>query len=178
MLGYRAMHGDHGRRQDGHGQLRPFPHTYSLTTTASPVEGGTVTPSGTETYHSGTQVTVSVSPTSGYVFTGWTGACDGTGSCVVTMDADKTVTATLTIVQDELPNLEPFGLVAPSSASQGDHIILEWTVRNSGSTLASRSTDVVRLVAPGIDQKLVTHSNRRILPGRSTHSHYKKVTIP
>ena len=27
-------------------------------------------------------------------FTGWSGACSGTGQCSVTMDADKTVTAT------------------------------------------------------------------------------------
>ena len=29
-------------------------------------------------------------------FTGWTGACSGTGACTVTMDADKSVGATFT----------------------------------------------------------------------------------
>jgi uncharacterized repeat protein (TIGR02543 family) len=67
---------------------------YSLTTTASPSNGGSLTGGGT--YNSGTQVTVTATPSSGWSFTGWSGACTGTGSCVVTMDASKTVTASFT----------------------------------------------------------------------------------
>jgi uncharacterized protein (TIGR02145 family)/uncharacterized repeat protein (TIGR02543 family) len=64
---------------------------FSLTTTAT---NGTVSlsPSG-GTYDSGTVVMVTASPASGYVFSGWTGACAGTGTCAVTMNAAKSVGA-------------------------------------------------------------------------------------
>jgi hypothetical protein len=42
-------------------------------------------------------VTVTPSADTGSTFTGWSGACTGSGSCVVTMDATKSVTATFTI---------------------------------------------------------------------------------
>jgi uncharacterized repeat protein (TIGR02543 family) len=38
-------------------------------------------------------VTLTALPTTGTAFAGWTGACSGTGSCTVIMDANKTVTA-------------------------------------------------------------------------------------
>lgn len=49
-----------------------------------------------ETYYSNTTVTLTATPDVGSTFTGWSGACSGTGTCTVTMDADKTVTATFT----------------------------------------------------------------------------------
>ena len=45
-------------------------------------------------FGSGTQVTLTATPQSGYVFAGWSGACSGTGSCVVTMSMAENVTAT------------------------------------------------------------------------------------
>ena len=45
-------------------------------------------------YRSGTEVTLTATPQSGYVFAGWSGACSGTGSCVVTMSMAENVTAT------------------------------------------------------------------------------------
>lgn len=41
----------------------------------------------------GTQVTLTAADTADSIFTGWSGACSGTGSCVVTLDADATVQA-------------------------------------------------------------------------------------
>ena len=78
---------------------------YLLTVTKSGTGSGTVTdtvPGGTincgsdctENYTSGTSVTLTASADSNSVFTGWSGACSGTGSCTVTMDNNKTVTAT------------------------------------------------------------------------------------
>ena len=49
-------------------------------------------------YGSGTSVTLTATPDSGNTFAGWSGACTGTGSCVVTMDAAKTVSATFNII--------------------------------------------------------------------------------
>ncbi len=68
--------------------------THTLTTAVSPIGGGTTTPAaGAHTYDESTMVNVSASAASGYVFDHWDGACSGNGSCQVTMDADKTVTA-------------------------------------------------------------------------------------
>lgn len=65
---------------------------YALTTSAT---NGTIALSPTGgSYDSNTVVTATATPTSGYRFTGWTGACTGTGTCKVTMNAAKTLGAT------------------------------------------------------------------------------------
>lgn len=64
---------------------------YKLTVTT---EGqGTATP-GTNWYKDGTKVTLTATPAAGWIFTGWSGACTGTGACEVTMTMDKAVKAT------------------------------------------------------------------------------------
>ncbi len=44
-------------------------------------------------YTKNSQETLIASPDSNSIFTGWSGACTGTGTCNITMDSDKTVTA-------------------------------------------------------------------------------------
>jgi uncharacterized repeat protein (TIGR02543 family) len=69
------------------------PITYSLTATAAPTTGGTVTGAGT--YNSGTTATLTATAAAGYTFAGWSGAVTGTGNPVtVSMTADRTATAT------------------------------------------------------------------------------------
>jgi hypothetical protein len=46
-----------------------------------------------EAYAAGTAVTLTPTPASGWAFAGWAGSCTGTGACVVTMSAARTVTA-------------------------------------------------------------------------------------
>ena len=46
------------------------------------------------TYPHGTEVTLTATPATGWTFSAWSGACTGSGACVVTMDDDKSVTAT------------------------------------------------------------------------------------
>jgi len=71
---------------------------YSLTVVVTPAGGGTTNPAaGVHAYTAGTVVTVTATPAPDYVFTGWSGACTGTGSCVVTMDSSKTVTANFSL---------------------------------------------------------------------------------
>ena len=48
----------------------------------------------TEDFDENTSVTLTATPDSGATFNGWSGACTGTLPCVVTMDANRTVTAT------------------------------------------------------------------------------------
>ncbi len=69
--------------------------TYTLTTAASPTEGGSIAldPAG-PTYNSGTEVTVTAEPATGYTFGVWGGdVSDNTNPATITMDADKSVTA-------------------------------------------------------------------------------------
>ena len=66
---------------------------------------GTITsnPSGIDcgntcsaSFNSGTSVTLTATPNSGYTFSGWSGACTGAGSCVVTMNSNQSVGASFT----------------------------------------------------------------------------------
>ncbi len=80
-------------------------NTYALTVTRT--GNGTVasTPSGiacggdcTETYDHGTMVTLTATPAADSSFTGWSGACSGTGACVVSMTAARSVSATFALM--------------------------------------------------------------------------------
>jgi hypothetical protein len=68
--------------------------SYSLTIAVDPAEGGTTDPGvGVHTYPEGTAVDITAMPSASYGFDRWSGACTGDGSCQVTMDGDKAVTA-------------------------------------------------------------------------------------
>ena len=78
---------------------------YDLTVAKSGTGGGTVTssPSGiscgsicTASFTKGSTVTLSVAPAAGSLFTGWSGACKGTGICRVAMTGAKSVGAVFT----------------------------------------------------------------------------------
>ncbi|MDO9234431.1 MAG: InlB B-repeat-containing protein, partial [Aquabacterium sp.] len=81
------------------------PLTYSLTVTNQGAGTVTSSPSGincattvcSANYNSGTSVTLSAAPSSGYTFTSWGGACSGTAStCTVAMSSARGVTANYT----------------------------------------------------------------------------------
>jgi len=53
---------------------------------------------GCVSFNAGTVVTVSATPAAGSIFSGWSGSgCSGTGTCVVTMNSDASVTATFAL---------------------------------------------------------------------------------
>jgi hypothetical protein len=99
------------------------PTSFTLTVTKSGTGTGTVASSppgiscGTSCsadFASGTVVSLTAAPDSGFTFAGWSGACSGTGACSVTMDAAKSVSANFTA------NPGPFTLtVAKSGAGAG-----------------------------------------------------------
>jgi len=68
----------------------------SGTVTSNPagINCGTVCPSQTASYTSGTSVTLTASASTGYTFAGWSGeGCSGTSTCTVLMTQDRNVTA-------------------------------------------------------------------------------------
>ncbi len=73
----------------------PGPVNYTLSTNASPSNGGTITlsPSG-GTYEEGTVVTATVNASNGYDFVNWSGASESSSSTIqITMDGSKSLTA-------------------------------------------------------------------------------------
>ena len=68
------------------------PIVYTLTTSANPADGGTVSPS-TQQYDEGKTATITATPSSEYIFQSWSGATGSTNSTSVVMNSDKTVTA-------------------------------------------------------------------------------------
>jgi len=79
--------------------------TFVLTTSTSGSGSIASTPAGiscgsdcSETIAAGSTVTLTATPTSGALFSGWGGACSGTGSCSVTLTQDTTVTASFAAV--------------------------------------------------------------------------------
>ena len=86
--------------------------SYSLTVSKTGTGQGTITsnPAGincgsdcSEAYSSGTSVRLSATPSSGSAFAGWSGACTNpTGSCGVTMNANKNVVANFNLLPTHL----------------------------------------------------------------------------
>jgi len=83
-------------------------NTYDLDVTIVGTGNGSVTsvPAGIDcqgdcsaAFAHGTLVTLTAVPNAGSTFTGWSGACSGTGNCVVTIEAATQVTATFAISQ-------------------------------------------------------------------------------
>jgi PASTA domain/Divergent InlB B-repeat domain len=80
---------------------------FTLTVAKAGAGSGTVTSSAGEIncgatcaadFDSGTSLTLTATPDGSSTFAGWNGACSGSGSCMVTIDAAKTVTATFSLV--------------------------------------------------------------------------------
>jgi uncharacterized repeat protein (TIGR02543 family) len=88
-------------------QAKDVTATFTLTKhqlTVATVGSGTVTGTGiscgtdcTENYNYNSMITLTAAPATGWSFTGWSGACSGTGPCDVTMTTARSVTATFTI---------------------------------------------------------------------------------
>ena len=102
-----ALVGAHGNDDAGSssGSAYVFTIGHALTITKAGTGDGRVTsaPVGIdcdvdciEPYDTGTMVTLTASRDGTSTFDGWSGDCTGTGTCVVTMDGPKSVTATFT----------------------------------------------------------------------------------
>jgi xyloglucan-specific exo-beta-1,4-glucanase len=107
---------------------------YTLTTTALPAAGGTV--SGAGSYTSGSTATLTATPAAGYTFTGWSGDATGsTLSITVTMNSNKNVTANFQVQS----NATKYTLVTAASPSAGGSISGAGTY-NAGSVATLTAT--------------------------------------
>jgi hypothetical protein len=84
------------------------PVTYTLTVSKTGAGAGSITsiPAGIDCgaacsadFTEGTVVTLTATADAASTFTGWSGACTGSGTCVVTMDAAKQVTANFDLAE-------------------------------------------------------------------------------
>jgi hypothetical protein len=126
-----------------------FTTQYSLTTSASPSVGGSVSPSGTNWYNSSQSISVSAKANAGYTFTNWSGDLSGsTNPTSVSMSGAKNVVANFTQIQYSLAvNINPSGSGSVSKNPDkstyvyGDQVTLTATA-NSGYTFNNWSGNV------------------------------------
>jgi IPT/TIG domain/Divergent InlB B-repeat domain/PASTA domain len=104
--------------------------THTLTINNAGTGSGSVTCNGgacTSSYKEGTSVTLAAVAAPGSTFAGWSGGgCSGTGTCVVTINADTTVTATFNVIPPpaetcKVPKLKGLSLRKARSALTRAH---------------------------------------------------------
>ena len=108
---------------------------------------GTVTSSPTgidcgsdcsEIFNSGTVVTLTAVPQTGSTFAGWSGACSGTGTCVMTMTADASASAEFTLASFGGAwdgNYSWTGL-GEGGCTYHDHGVISMTIDINGNTFS------------------------------------------
>jgi trypsin len=163
----------------------PSPPQRTLTLSLGGSGTGSVTGPGiscpgdcTQTYADGTSVTLNASATGGSSFAGWSGACSGTGSCLLTMDADKGVTATFNppppppqpppVSEPELPlgsaPLIPLGPAAEPPTCKGKPATI---VGTSGNDVPNGTPDKDVIVGLGGNDKLSGLAGNDLICGGS-----------
>ena len=94
-----------------------------------------------QAYPLGTPVTLTPTAASGSTFVGWSGGCTGTGSCVVTMSGDVSVTATFALPPPAQPDLVAASMSnPPTSVRRKGTFSVTDVVRNQGTGTAAAST--------------------------------------
>jgi RHS repeat-associated protein len=93
-----------------------FSTAYLLTTAASPVAGGTVSPVTGTYYPTGTTVNLLATPAPGYTFVNWTGpvANSSAASTTITLNAPQTVTANFILSPAPIVAITPAALTFTS----------------------------------------------------------------
>jgi hypothetical protein len=69
----------------------------SVTSTDGMINCSDGTGACSATYASGSVVTLNAAPATNWIFSGWSGACNGAGPCTLTMSSNQNVTATFTL---------------------------------------------------------------------------------
>jgi uncharacterized repeat protein (TIGR02543 family) len=124
------------------------PITYTLTTTANPAAGGSV--SGAGTYNSGTNVTVTATPAAGYTFTGWSGDASGTNTSVsISMNSNKAVTANF-----QLSTVPTTIRIEDDATSATGLCLYEGTISNNSGANNGKVINLTNSTAKGVNWRV------------------------
>lgn len=96
-----------------------------------------------QNFDAGTEVTLTANPNNGYIFDQWEGDASGDDNPItVTMDSDKSITATFVEEEEDGPDLvvEDYD-VDPSSGIPGDEIDISFVIANRGNDNVSTYAD-------------------------------------
>jgi len=131
----------------------PTPTTYTLSISKSGTGTGTISGTGiscgstcSTTVNSGTSITITATPASGSTFGGWSGSCSGTGgSCMLSMTANRNVTATF---NTSTPTPTPTGIFSLGQQVQATSKV---NVRQTpaGTLLGTQASGAVGTVTAG-----------------------------
>ena len=102
----------------------------------------------------GSSVTLTATANNGSTFAGWSGSCSGTGVCIVTMDAGKSVTAAFTIATSTTTLTKSKVFMAA-----GDDI---FNVNTSGTTVYGNTGNDVVTIANGVTDVFLDQNIERI----------------
>jgi|GEM_PF-416641 len=137
--------------------------TYPLTVTRSGTGSGTVTSSVggiacgatcAASIASGAVVTLTATPAAGSTFGGWSGACVGTGSCIVTMTAERSVSAAFTA------SVPTGGTVSINAGGAATGSFLADTYYSGGNTYSTTSAIDTSLVTGAAPPQAVFQTER------------------
>ena len=120
----------------------PLPSLYTLTTSAV---NGVITTGGT--YASGTSVTLTATPNTGYKLSAWTGCVSTTNTCTVVMNGNKVVSATFVSSSVTPVTTSPTTYTLTTSATNGT-ITTNSTISGIGSGTYASGTSVTLTATP------------------------------
>ncbi len=111
----------------GYGTVFKLALTYETLTVTTSGQGSVTSTDGiincpgtcSHEYLKNSEVTLNATPATGWAFTGWGGACSGTGACNVTMSQNQNVSATFT----QLPVTLTVSVVGSGTVSSTDGFI-------------------------------------------------------
>jgi Fe-S cluster biogenesis protein NfuA len=108
----------------------------SVTSTPAGIDCG---PTCSSDFDYGTEVTLTAAAPEGSTFTGWSGACSGTGSCVVTMDQARSVSASFELQQGPpvVAKISKVKVKGPAKVKRGRKATYKVKITNSGNKTAT-----------------------------------------
>lgn len=123
--------------------------TGSVTSLPSGVSCGTLC---TVNFDSGAFIALTANAASGSVFTGWSGACTGTGTCYITLSQPSSVTATFDVPSNTTPRLSNISTRLP--VLTGSNVMIGGFI--AGGTGAGSKNVIVRARGPSLSSQGVT----------------------